>query len=103
MYDSHPPFKEALQFKDKDRFWELFREKVTEAVERRYSFAVLFTMDQCSNLDGPNYSVIIEKKDYEKFLVNCQLWNEQIENYEMCGQIKKTLQLLKKWKNQNLD
>jgi hypothetical protein len=100
MYDSHPPFKEILQFKDKDRFWELFREKITEAVEQRYNFAVLFTMGQ--DFNDPSYSVIIEKKDYEKFLVNCQLWNERTENYEACGQIKKTLKLLKKWKTQDL-
>lgn len=102
MYDPPLPFKEVLQFEDKDRFWELFRKKITEAVKQRYSFAVLFTMDQDSAL-VPSYSVIIEKKDYEKFLVNCQLWNEQTENYEVCGQIKKTLQLLKKWKTQDLD
>jgi len=102
MYDPPLPFKEVLQFEDKDRFWELFRKKITEAVKQRYSFAVLFTMDQDSVL-VPSYSVIIEKKDYEKFLVNCQLWNEQTENYEVCGQIKKTLQLLKKWKTQDLN
>jgi len=102
MYDPPLPFKEVLQFEDKDRFWELFRKKITEAVKQRYSFAVLFTMDQDSVL-VPSYSIIIEKKDYEKFLVNCQLWNEQTENYEVCGQIKKTLQLLKKWKTQDLD
>lgn len=102
MYDPPLPFKELLQFEDKDRFWELFRKKITEAVKQRYSFAVLFTMDQDSVL-VPSYSIIIEKKDYEKFLVNCQLWNEQTENYEVCGQIKKTLQLLKKWKTQDLD
>ncbi|NBV27682.1 hypothetical protein EBS02_01515 [bacterium] len=103
MYDPHPSFKEELQFKDKNKFWELFYQKITEAVDKNYNFAVLFTMEAESSLEGPSYSVIIEKKDYEKFLINCQLWNEQTENYEVCAQIKKTLQKLKKCKNQNSD
>jgi hypothetical protein len=47
--------------------------------------------------------VIIRKDDYEIFLRNFLMWSEDLERYEICSDVKKLIEQLETWKNQNFD
>jgi hypothetical protein len=92
-----------LPFEEKDRFWNLIYEKVSIAVIKKHSFAIIFNMDEEGLENDEGYSIIIRKDDYEIFLKNFLLWSEELERYEICSDVKKIQSKLKKWKLETID
>lgn len=92
-----------LPFDEKDKFWSLIYDKVSKAVRKRHSFTIVFHMDEEGLENEEGYSIIISKDDYEVFLGNFLKWSEGLERYEICSDVKKLIEKLEIWKNQNFD
>lgn len=103
MSKSEVTLDDDLPFDEKDRFWALIYDKVSLAVKKRHSFTIVFHMDEEGIEKDDGYSVIIKKDDYEVFLRNFLMWSEDLERYEICSDVKKLIEKLEIWKNQNFD
>ena len=103
MSKSEVTLDDDLPFDEKDRFWALIYDKVSLAVKKRQSFTIVFHMDEEGIEKDDGYSVIIKKDDYEVFLRNFLMWSEDLERYEICSDVKKLIEKLEIWKNQNFD
>lgn len=90
-----------MSFEEKDLFWNMLYVKVSEAVEKKLDFSMVFSLSQEGLSDEEGYSIIIHKEDYELFLKNYLLWSEENERYEICLEAKKLLKKLEKWKIKN--
>jgi hypothetical protein len=94
-------FSDDMPFEEKDKFWTLIYEKVSDAVKKKYDFTIIFQLEQKGLEDDEGYSIIIKKEDYEVFLKNFLLWCEDLERYELCSEAKKLLQKLQRWQTKN--
>lgn len=92
-----------MPFDEKDRFWNLIYDKVSNAVKKKHTFAIIFHTDEGGLDNEEGYSIIIRKEDYEIFLKNFLLWSEDLERYEICSEVKKLQNKLKKWNLETID
>lgn len=89
--------KDEMTFEEKDSFWSLLYEKVSDAVRKKLDYSVLFHLSENGLGDSEGYSIIIHKDDYEIFLKNFLMWSEENERYELCLEAKKLLKELQSW------
>lgn len=94
-------FPDDMSFEEKDLFWNILFGKVSEAVEKKLDFTVVFNLSESGTDDPEGYSIIIHKDDYRLFLKNYLLWSEENERYEVCLETKKLLKELETWKIKN--
>lgn len=103
MSKAEAELDDDLPFEEKDKFWSLIYDRVSKAVRKRHSFTIIFHMDEDGLESDDGYSVIVKKNDYEIFLRNFLMWSEDLERYEICFDVKKIINELEIWNNQNLD
>lgn len=94
-------FPDEMSFEEKDLFWNILYVKVSEAVEKRLDFSIIFSLSESGLSDPEGYSIIIHKDDYGLFLKNYLLWSEENERYEICLEVKKLIKELETWKIRN--
>ena len=85
-----------LSFEEKDKFWKIIYSQVSKAISKKHDYTVIFQIDD-QDVGGEGYSIIIERQNFDLFLKNFLLWSEQLERYEICSDVKKQIQKLKKW------
>lgn len=85
-----------LSFEEKDKFWSIIYAQVSKAITKKHDYTIIFQIDD-KDVGGEGYSIIIEKQNFELFLKNFLLWCEELERYEICSDVKKQIQKLKKW------
>jgi hypothetical protein len=95
-------FSDDMSFEEKDNFWKIVYQKIKKGIKKKYSFVIIFHLDSggLDNEDG--YSVIIKKEDYGNFLRNFLLWSEELERYEICGEIKTLIKEFETWIKTNI-
>jgi hypothetical protein len=89
-------FSDDLSFEEKDKFWQIIYTQVSKAITKKHDYTVIFQIDD-KEVGGEGYSIIIEKQNFDLFLKNFLIWSEQLERYEICSEVKKQIQKLKKW------
>jgi len=88
--------EEDTPFEEKDRIWGLLYDKISEAIEKKQNFAIIFSgLIKEKDEIGEGYSAIITEDQYEHLLRNYLLWCEDLERYEMCEEINKTIKKIK--------
>lgn len=93
LYDQ----EDDVPFEEKDRIWSLLYEKISEAVEKKQNFAILFSgLIKEKDEIGEGYSAIITEDQYEALLRNYLIWCEDLERYEKCEEINRTIKKIKK-------
>lgn len=93
LYDQ----EDDVPFEEKDRIWSLLYEKISEAVEKKQNFAILFSgLIKEKDEIGEGYSAIITDDQYEALLRNYLIWCEDLERYEKCEEINRTIKKIKK-------
>ena len=98
LYDQ----EDEVPFEEKDRIWSLLYAKISEAVEKRQNFAILFSgLIKEKDETGEGYSAVITDDQYDVLLRNYLLWCEDLERYEECEEINKTIKKLKQWIKKN--
>jgi hypothetical protein len=90
-------YDDGIPFSEKDQFWEVLYGKIVKAIQNKYSFIVIFQLEDLGVFTGEDYTVIVKKEDYMKFLKNFLLWSEKLERYEVCSEVKSLIQELEKW------
>lgn len=85
-----------ISFEERDKIWSLIYIKVSEAVDRKERFAILFSTMVGGNYEK-GYSAIITQDQYETLLNNFLLWSEENERYELCIEVKEKINKLKQW------
>lgn len=85
-----------IPFEERDKIWSLIYTKVSEAVDRKERFAILFSTMVGGNYEK-GYSAIITQDQYEVLLNNFLLWSEENERYELCIEVKEKINKLKQW------
>jgi|GEM_PF-6346541 len=88
-------FSDDLSFEEKDKFWQIIYAQVSKAISKKNDYTVIFQIDD-QDVGGEGYSIIIERQNFDLFLKNFLLWSEQLERYEICSEVKKQIQKLKK-------
>jgi len=89
-------FSDDLSFEEKDKFWQIIYTQVSKSISKKQDFTVIFQIDD-QVVGGEGYSIIIERQNFDVFLKNFLLWCEHLERYEICSEVKKQIQKLKKW------
>jgi hypothetical protein len=95
-------FSDDMSFEDKDSFWQIIYQKIKKGVKKRYSFVIIFHLDEEGLDNDEGYSIIIKKEDYGTFLNNFLLWSEQLERYETCGEAKSLINEFETWTKTNI-
>lgn len=98
--DSHKS-EEEIPFEERDRIWNLLYQKISEAIQRKQNFAVLFSGTLEGEKSEEGYSAIITEDQYEILLQNFLIWSEEQERYEICTEVNKIIKELKSWKKMN--
>ncbi len=98
--DSQGP-GEDFSFEEKDRIWNLIYQKISESIERRQNFAVLFSGNLKEGESEEGYSAIITDDQYEVLLYSFLSWSEEQEKYETCTKVNKLIKELESWKKKN--
>jgi hypothetical protein len=92
--------EDDVPFEEKDKIWNLIYEKVSDAVERRQNFAMLFST-LVGGKEEEGYSAVITKDQYEVLLRNFLVWTEEQERYELCVEVNKIIKKLESWIEKN--
>lgn len=95
-------FGDDMSYEEKDAFWEILYEKISKAVRKRHSFAIIFHLSENGLQDPDEYSIIIKKQDYLIFLKNYLMWSEEQERYETCAEVKTLIKEFEQWEKQNI-
>jgi hypothetical protein len=90
-------FGDDMSHEEKDAFWEIVYEKISKAVRKRHSFAIIFHLSEKGLDDKDGYSLIIKKDDYAVFLKNYLMWSEDLERYETCAEVKSLIKEFEQW------
>ena len=90
---------EDISFEERDKIWNLIYKKISNAVNKKQDFAILFSTTESENKEG--YSAIISDDQYEILLQNFLMWSEEQERYEICIEVNKTIKELELWKKKN--
>ncbi len=90
-------FGDDMPHEEKDAFWEIVYEKISKAVKKRHSFAIIFHLSEGGLDDKEGYSLIIKKDDYAIFLKNYLMWSEDLERYETCAEVKTLIKEFEQW------
>lgn len=88
---------DEIPFEEKNQFWENIYDKIAKAIQNRYSFIVIFQLEELGIFMDDSFTVIIKKEDYMRFLKNFLMWSEELERYEICMEVKKLIQELEQW------
>ncbi len=96
MKNSNFSFSDDLSFEEKDKFWSIIYSQVSKAITKKQDYTIIFQIDD-QEVGGEGYSIIIERQNFDLFLKNFLLWCEELERYEICADVKKQIQKLKKW------
>lgn len=95
-------FSDDMSFEEKDAFWQIIYQKVKKGVKKRYSFVIIFHLDEGGLDNEEGFSMIIKKDDYGTFLNNYLLWSEDLERYETCGETKSLINEFETWTKTNI-
>jgi hypothetical protein len=95
-------FSDDMSFDEKDTFWKIIFQKIKKGVKKRYSFVIIFHLDEEGLDNDDGYSIIIKKEDYGTFLNNFLLWSEELERYETCGEVKTLIKEFETWTKANI-
>lgn len=92
--------EDYMNSEEGEKFWGLIYEKISSAVNKGHTYAVLFGFGELignPELDDSEegYSLIIEKDQYSNFLENYLIWCEGLEMYEKCMDVKSLLEKIK--------
>ncbi len=63
-------FGDDMSHEEKDAFWEILYDKISKAVRKKHSFAIIFHLSDNGLEDPEGYSIIIKKEDYLSSLKN---------------------------------
>lgn len=96
MKNSNFSFSDDLSFEEKDKFWLIIYTQISRAITKKQDYTIIFQIDD-QEVGGEGYSIIIERQNFDLFLKNFLLWCEELERYEICADVKKQIQKLKKW------
>lgn len=88
---------DEIPFEEKNQFWENIYDKIAKAIQNRYSFIVIFQLEELGIFMDDSFTVIIKKEDYMRFLKNFLMWSEELERYEICIEVKKLIRELEQW------
>ena len=90
-------FGDEMSHEEKDAFWEIIFEKISKAVLKKHSFAIIFHLSEGGLQNDEGYSLIIKKDDYGIFLKNYLMWSEDLERYETCAEVKTLIKEFEQW------
>lgn len=91
-----------ISFEEQDDLLCLLYTKIASAVDKRQKFAILFSgISKEKDEAGEGYSAIITDDQFKILLENFLLWCENLERYEKCQEINKTILKLNKWIEKN--
>lgn len=100
--NDHLIFSDDMSFGEKDAFWQIIYQKIKKGVKKKYSFSIIFHLDEDGLENEEGYSIIIKKEDYGTFLRNYLLWSEELERYETCSEVKTLINEFEKWTQKNI-
>ncbi len=95
-------FGDDMSHEEKDAFWEILYDKISKAVRKKHSFAIIFHLSDNGLEDPEGYSIIIKKEDYLIFLKNYLMWSEDHERYETCAEVKTLINEFEQWEKKNI-
>lgn len=95
-------FGDDMSYEEKDAFWEILYDKISKAVKKRHSFAIIFNLSEQGMKDDDGYSIIIKREDYHIFLKNYLLWSEEQERYETCAEVKTLIKEYEQWEQNTI-
>lgn len=101
IVDYNNSFGNDMTFDEKNLFWSLIFDKVSNAIEEKQDFAIIFNLSEKGMEDLEGHSIIIQKDDYNLFIKNFLLWTEENERYEECIEAQKKLNQLILWQKEN--
>lgn len=85
-----------IPFEERDKIWSLIYEKVSEAVDGKKRFAILFSSLVGGDIEK-GYSAVITMDQYEPLLKGFLSWSELNERYELCQEVQQKIKKLQKW------
>ena len=100
MSQNNSHIEDDISFEERDKIWNLIYKKISNAVNKKQNFAILFSTTGSENKEE-GYSAIISDDQYEILLQNFLMWSEEQERYEICIEVNKTIKKLELWKKKN--